>query len=331
MTSAVTVMGAGAWGSALAVHLARNGVQTQLWGRRADSMVAMAEARENKRYLPDVAFPEKLQPVKELEHSIRSVRDVLIVVPSEGFRAALVMIKPWLRQDARIMWATKGFESSSGEFLDDVIESELGSIPRAIVSGPSFAAELGKGLPTAVTVASLDEQLLSDTVKYFHGANLRAYSSRDMKGVQLGGAIKNVMAIAAGISAGLHYGSNARAALITRGLAEIMRLGEHLGAERETLMGLAGVGDLVLTCTDTLSRNYRFGVALGKGLSQQEAMAEIQQVVEGAVTAKVVRQVAQKAGVELPICEVVYRVLYEDLLPVDAVDVLLNREQRHEF
>lgn len=331
MISAITVMGAGAWGTALAVHLARNGVETSIWGRRPEHLAAMAADRENKRYLPSVSLPDNLGPATDLQSCIQKTRDILVVVPSEGFREALAMIKPWLRSDSRIIWATKGFESSTGEFLDDVIKAELGDIPRAIVSGPSFAAELGKGLPTAVTVASLDDELLADTVAYFHGANLRAYSSRDMNGVQLGGAIKNVMAIAAGISAGLHYGSNARAALITRGLAEIMRLGEHLGAERETLMGLAGVGDLVLTCTDSLSRNYRFGVALGRGLDQKAAMEEIQQVVEGAVTAKVVRQVAAKAGVELPICEVVYRVLYEGLLPTEAVDVLLTREQRHEF
>lgn len=331
MSSAITVMGAGAWGTALAVHLARNGVDTNLWGRRQDHLRAMKDERENKRYLPDVSFPKQLQVVEDLESSIKTIRDVLIVVPSEGFRDALIQIKPWLNKDSRILWATKGFESSTGEFLNDVIEAELGDIPRAIVSGPSFAAELGKGLPTAVTVASEDESLLEDTVAYFHGANLRAYSSQDMKGVQLGGAIKNVMAIASGISAGLDYGSNARAALITRGLAEIMRLGTRLGAEQETLMGLAGVGDLVLTCTDSLSRNYRFGVALGRGMDQESAMQEIQQVVEGAVTAKVVRQVAQRAGVELPICEAVYRVLYEDLLPTEAVDLLLNREQRKEF
>ncbi|CAG0911503.1 unnamed protein product, partial [Cyprideis torosa] len=191
----------------------------------------MMADQENQRYLPDVALPELLVPVSSLESLVRSSRDILIAVPSEGFRSLLVTIKPWLRPDARLVWATKGFESSTGDFLHDVVSEVIGDVPQAVLSGPSFAAEVGRGLPTALTIASKHDEWLTGVVELFHRGNMRVYSSRDMRGVQLGGAVKNVMAIAAGISAGLHYGSNARAALITRGLAEIMRLGESLGAD----------------------------------------------------------------------------------------------------
>ena len=330
MTTIVTV-GSGAWGTALAVQLARNGVETHLWARRPEQVEAMRVSRENARYLPGVTFPDALQVDNDLESLIRSNRNILIAVPSSAFRATLIAIRPWLRRDARIVWATKGFDPDNGEFLHEVASRELPDTPLAVLSGPSFATELGKGLPTAVTIAASDKEWLADAVKLFHGGNLRVYSSHDILGVQLGGAVKNVLAIAAGIAAGMHYGSNARAALITRGLAEIMRLGEKLGAERETLMGLSGVGDLVLTCTDTLSRNYRFGLAIGSGVDQETAKADINQVVEGAETARVIRHVAQRAGVELPICEMVFRVLYESLAPDTAVNLLLTREQREEF
>lgn len=329
--NAIITIGAGAWGTALAVQLARNGVDTQLWSRREDHVRAMVSEGENTRYLPGVPLPAGLRPGNDLESMVRNTRDILIAVPSKAFRDTLAIIKPWLRSDARIIWATKGFESDTGAFLHEAAKKVMPDVPRAVLSGPSFAAELGKGLPTAVTIASKNKQWLEDSVELFHGGNLRVYSSRDMRGVQLGGAVKNVMAIAAGISAGMQYGSNARAAMITRGLAEIMRLGKHVGAERETLMGLSGVGDLVLTCTDALSSNYRFGLAIGSGVDQETAKAEIGQVVEGAETAKVILQVAQRAKVELPICEVVYRVLYQGLPPDEAVNILLTREQREEF
>lgn len=327
----IVTVGAGAWGTALAVQLARNGVATQLWSRRPEHVDAMQQEGENSRYLAGVALPQNLLPGSDLENMIRQHRDILVAVPSSAFQATLSTIKPWLRCDARIIWATKGFESNSGAFLHEVANDVLPDVPTAVLSGPSFAAELGKGLPTAVTIASQNEDWLNDAVGFFHGGNLRVYSSEDMVGVQLGGAVKNVMAIAAGISAGMQYGSNARAAMITRGLAEIMRLGERLGAERETLMGLSGVGDLVLTCTDALSRNYRFGLAIGSGVDQSTAKAEINQVIEGAETAKVILQVAKRAEVELPICDVVYQVLCEGLAPDKAVATLLTREQRHEF
>ncbi len=328
----IPVLGAGAWGTALAVHLARNGNNPILWGYRESSVQVMQKDRENKRYLPDVKFPDNLYLSSNLEETISDARDILIVVPSEAFRTTLKNISPFLRKDARLIWATKGLESHTGQFLHEVIAEELGiDISSAVISGPSFAAELGRGQPTAITVASKDPALVKTTLELFHRGNLRLYTSEDVIGVQLGGAMKNVMALGAGISDGLGFGTNVRAALITRGLAEIMRLGEALGAKRETLMGLAGLGDLVLTCTDDLSRNRRFGVAIGRGKNQTEAMDEIMQVVEGAITSKVVTQVARNLSVELPICELVFRILYEGLEPGDAVDVLLNRQATTEF
>ena len=330
--SPISVLGSGAWGTALAVHLAHNGSEPLMWGYEASHVEAMKVERENRRYLAGVKFPESLQLTASLEEAVSDVQDILIVVPSEGFRTTLQKIKPFLRANARIMWATKGLESQTGQFLHQVVAEELGNeMACAVISGPSFAAELGRNQPTAVTVACEDKAFTKDILDRFHRGSLRLYSNEDLIGVQLGGAMKNVMALAAGVSDGLGFGTNAQAALITRGLAEIMRLGDALGAQRETLMGLAGLGDLVLTCTDNLSRNRRYGVAIGQGKERGAALAEIQQVVEGAVTAKAVVQVAKSLDIELPICELVYRVLYEDLRPVDAVDALLNRAPTREF
>ncbi len=328
----ICVLGAGAWGTALAVHLARNGSQPLMWGYLEKDVAAMQRDRENKRYLPGVPFPDSLAVTASLEEAVRGQKEILVVVPSEAFRETLKKIRPFLEDDVKLIWATKGLESRTGQFLHEVVTEELGdTIPRGIISGPSFAAELGQGQPTAITVASTSQALIDAVLARFHRGSLRLYANDDLIGVQLGGAMKNVMAVAAGISDGLGFGANARAALITRGLAEMMRLGEKLGAQRETLMGLAGLGDLVLTCTDNLSRNKRFGFALGQGKQAEEAQQEIKQVVEGAVTAKVVTRVAAQHDIELPICELVSRILHENLPPAEAVNALLNREPTREF
>lgn len=328
----ICVLGAGAWGTALAVHLARNGSCPIMWGYLDEDVQAMQRDRENKRYLPGVHFPNSLSITSSLEEAIRGQDEILVVVPSEAFRETLQKIKPLLSASANLVWATKGLESRTGQFLHEVVTEELGThIPRAVISGPSFAAELGQGQPTAIAVASDQPQLIEKVTARFHRGSLRLYANDDLVGVQLGGAVKNVMAVAAGISDGLGFGCNARAALITRGLAEMVRLGEKLGAQRETLMGLAGLGDLVLTCTDNLSRNKRFGFALGQGKNAETAQREIKQVVEGAITAKVVNQVASTHEVELPICSLVYQILYRDLPPSEAVDALLNRNPTSEF
>ena len=236
-----------------------------------------------------------------------------------------------LAADARIAWATKGFELSSGKLPHQVAEEVLGkNRPMAVLSGPTFAKEVGEGLPTALTIAATDPGFASDLANALSGKNFRAYTSNDMIGVEVGGAVKNVIAIGAGISDGLGFGANTRIALINRGLVEMTRLGVSLGAEAETFMGLAGMGDLVLTCTDNLSRNRRMGLALAAGKSIDEAQTEIQQVVEGVLAAKAVREVARDQGVEMPICHEIYRILYEDATPRDAVVALMSRALKPE-
>ncbi len=327
----IGVIGAGSWGTALAIQLARNGHRAMLWGRELDEMRDMIEHRYNARYLPDIRFPEGLEPVEQLDELLDQTQNLLIVVPSAGFRSVLQTIKPSLNSDARIMWATKGLEDGSGKLLHEVLVEELGDdTPYAVVSGPSFAREVAKGLPTAVTVASYHDDFRTEAASWLHGDTFRVYSSTDVVGVELGGAVKNVLAIAAGISDGLGFGANARAAIITRGLAEIMRLGASLGAQPETLMGLSGMGDLVLTCTDDQSRNRRMGLALGRGKSVESTMREIGQAVEGVGTAKVVQLVAERCEVEMPICHQVFRTLYESHPAKAAVSELLSRDQRSE-
>ncbi|MGF1642873.1 MAG: NAD(P)H-dependent glycerol-3-phosphate dehydrogenase [Thiotrichales bacterium] len=328
----VAVFGAGAWGTALALQIQRNGFEVMLWGRDRAQIDAMRATRANPHYLPGVVLPPELQFTSDLEAAARFAAFWVIVVPSEGFRDVLNALRPFLAPTTQVVSATKGFDKDSGQFLHQVAETALGeSVTFGIVSGPTFAVEVARNLPTAMTLAVRDEHLAADLVRVFHGEHLRVYSSTDVIGVQLGGAVKNVLAIAAGISDGLGFGANARAALITRGLAEMMRLGVCLGARTETMMGLAGLGDLVLTCTDDKSRNRRFGLALGQGKTAEQARIEIGQVVEGAVTARMLNQIAQRVTVEMPIAKEVFRILYEGLSPATAVNDLLGRRLRSEF
>jgi glycerol-3-phosphate dehydrogenase (NAD(P)+) len=279
-----------------------------------------------------VELPERLSPEADLAAVAQASYYHLVVIPSEHFRGFLSRLQGELPETYRLIWATKGIEHQTGKLLHEVIEDELGEdTPYAIVSGPTFAAEVAREMPTAMSVAAHDSTLRQDVAALFHGLNLRMYTSDDVTGVELGGAIKNVLAIAAGISDGLQFGANARAALITRGLAETMRLSAAMGANQETLMGLTGLGDLVLTCTDDQSRNRRFGLALGRGKDADQAMDEIGQVVEGAVTAKSAMKLMASAEVEMPICALVYRILYENLSPESAVQALLNRSLKAEY
>ena len=287
----------------------------------------MVSERENVRYLPGAKFPDNLNAEPDLATCIGSTRDVLVVVPSHGLRDTLTAIKPLLRTDSRVCWATKGFELHTGKLPHQVAGEVLGSgRPMAVLSGPTFAKEVGQGLPTAMTVASNDPAFARAMAVALSDENFRAYMADDFVGVEVGGAVKNVLAIGAGMCDGLGFGANARVAMITRGLAEMMRLGVALGAKRETMMGLAGMGDLVLTCTDDLSRNRRMGLALASGKSIEEAQQEIQQVVEGVLAAEAVKEVAEDLGIEMPICHQVYRILYENVPPREAVDALMRRE-----
>jgi glycerol-3-phosphate dehydrogenase (NAD(P)+) len=326
----IAVLGAGSWGTALAIQFARAGRSTVLWGRDADHMRAMALARRNDRYLPEAEFPSLLQVVPDLKAALQA-RDVLLAVPSHALRSTLSDCAPFFGADARVAWATKGFELATGLLPHEVAAQVLGpSVPLAVISGPTFAKEVGAGLPTAMTIAANDGAFARDLAQSISSKNFRAYTSSDIIGVEVGGAVKNVLAIGAGISDGLGYGANTRIALIARGLAEMMRLGVALGAQKETFMGLAGLGDLVLTCTDNLSRNRRFGLALAHGESIAAAQESIGQVVEGFYAARAVRDVAARKHVEMPISEQICRILHEGVSPEAATKELMSRALKPE-
>ena len=327
----ITVLGAGSWGTALAILLARNGAAVKLWDRDAVHIEQMVRDRSNRRYLPGIELPEPVSPLDDLPGALENTEFVLIAVPSSGFRSVLQKVRTQVGSSFNLIWASKGLEPGTGKFLHQVVDEELPEHRLiAVLSGPSFAKEVARGLPTAVTIASKNTEYAKTVAALFHCTRFRTYTSKDVLGVELGGSIKNVLAIAAGISDGLGYGANARAALITRGLAEIMRLGTKLGGHRETFMGLAGVGDLVLTCTDDQSRNRRLGLALGRGIALEQAVADIGQAVEGLHTAKEVDELARSHEVDMPITQQVKRVLYDGEEAADAVDALLAREPKAE-
>ncbi|MEO7774355.1 MAG: NAD(P)H-dependent glycerol-3-phosphate dehydrogenase [Steroidobacteraceae bacterium] len=331
----IAVLGSGSWGTALAIQFARAGKPTRLWGRDPGLVATMLRERANPHYLPDAPFPEALTVVGDLSAALDGVLDVLIAVPSKGFRSLLTQLVPLIGAvgpGVRVAWATKGFELATGKLPHQVAHEVLGTgMPMAVLSGPTFAREVGMGLPTAMTVASPDPQFAAALAHDLSSRSFRAYISTDIIGVETGGAVKNVLAVGAGLSDGLGFGSNTRIALITRGLVEMTRLGVALGAQRETFMGLAGFGDLVLTCTDDQSRNRRFGLALASGVAPAEALERIGQVVEGYHAAEAVRGVAVREGVEMPICEGIYRILYEKVPAEEVVRDLMSRPIRAEI
>ncbi|WP_373767103.1 NAD(P)H-dependent glycerol-3-phosphate dehydrogenase [Glaesserella sp.] len=331
-TAPVTVLGAGSYGTALAIALSRNSHKTYLWGHNPQKMAQMAERRMNPEFLPDIAFPEALEIESDLAQALGKAKDILIVVPSHVFPDVLMQIQPLLNAEHRIMWATKGLERDTGRLLQDVVLQILGqNHPLAVLSGPTFAKELAQGLPTAISLASDNPTFADEMQQRIHCSKaFRVYLNNDMIGVQLGGAIKNVIAIGAGISDGMGFGANARTALITRGLAEISRLGVALGANPTTFMGMAGLGDLVLTCTDNQSRNRRFGLMLGQGRKAEDAMAEIGQVVEGFYNTKEAYLLARNQGVEMPIVEQIYQMLFCGKHAKDVAITLLGRERKGE-
>jgi glycerol-3-phosphate dehydrogenase (NAD(P)+) len=322
----IAVLGAGSWGTALALQFARSGRVIRLWGRDNEQLAAIELARCNARYLPGAPFPENVHVVPELADCLHGVRDILVSVPSHGFRETLTLIAPLLDDDARVCWATKGFELDTGKLPHQVAREILGAKRHvAVLSGPTFAKEVGDGLPTAMTIAANDPSFAGELATTLSGDMFRAYTSDDMIGVEVGGAVKNVLAIGAGISDGLGFGANTRIAMINRGLVEMTRLGVAIGARADTFMGLAGMGDLVLTCTDDLSRNRRMGLALASGKTIEEAQEDIQQVVEGVLAAKAVKKVADELHVIMPICNEIYRILYEGVSPKEAVGRLMSR------
>jgi glycerol-3-phosphate dehydrogenase (NAD(P)+) len=326
----IAVLGAGSWGTALAILLSGNGHRINLWGHLAEEIEPLIRDRENRQYLPGVEFPPTLYPETDLNKAMEGATETLIAVPSHAFQRITANIAPLLQPSTGITWATKGFEPGSQRLLSQVAAQQLPGRELAVISGPTFAGEVARGLPTAVTVAATTPEHAERMAELLHAPWFRAYTSDDLVGVEVGGASKNVLAIAAGIADGLGFGANTRAALITRGLTEIMRLGLVLGGKQETFMGLAGLGDLLLTCTDNQSRNRRMGLALAEGLSLEQGRASIGQEVEGVHAAQEVYALSQRHGVEMPISEQVYQVLYKGLAPKQAVHNLLERRQKAE-
>ncbi len=303
-----------------------------LWGHNEEHIAALAKERRNQRYLPDLAFPEQIAVTSDLKQAAEFSDLILISVPSHAFKSTLLDLKPHVSaKGLKIAWATKGFNPEDGCLLHQVVADVFSpNTPAAILSGPTFAREVAANLPTAITVASKQAEFADQLADIVHSDRFRAYTSADIIGVEVGGAVKNVLAIAAGIADGLGFGANTRAALITRGLNEIMRLGIKLGGKQETFIGLAGLGDLVLTCTDNQSRNRRFGLALGQGRSRMSIINEIGQEIEGISAAKETLLLAKRHSIDMPITEQTYKVLYENLNPLSAVQNLLAREQKAE-
>ena len=327
----IAVLGAGSWGTALAIHLARSGNAVTLWGNEPEHIEQLKLDRKNQQFLPDIKFPDTLMLNSQIKEVVADADLLLIVIPSYAFRSFLSKYSALITERHSIIWASKGLEENTAKLLHQVIAEELPQCKnQAVISGPTFAKEVANNLPTAITVASSSESFASEVSQCLHSGNFRAYTSSDVIGVELGGALKNVLAIASGIADGLGYGANTRAALITRGLKEIMRLGEVMGGQRETFMGLAGMGDLVLTCTDNQSRNRQMGLLLAQGKEHAQIREEIGQEVEGVRTAREAKRLIDQYGIELPILEQVYKVLYENVSPKDAVKYLLGRKSKSE-
>lgn len=326
----IAILGAGAWGTTLAVVLARQGYAVMLWGSDPARMARLAHERTNSVSLPGILFPERLTIESDLQRVVAASHRFIIAVPSGRFRAVLRTIAPAFTPATLLAWATKGFEPGTGRRLSEICAELTPGHAGVLITGPSFAREVAAGLPTALTVACPDLTRAAVVAGWLRHDHLRVYIVSDIVGAEVGGAVKNVLAIAAGISDGLGFGANARAALITRGLAELMRLGIALGGRAETLMGLAGVGDLILTCTDDLSRNRQVGLALGHGRTLDDIVGELGQAIEGIASAREVHALAQRLGIDMPIVEQVYEVLFAGRTPVMAGAALLHREARAE-
>ncbi|MDH3220061.1 MAG: NAD(P)-dependent glycerol-3-phosphate dehydrogenase [Gammaproteobacteria bacterium] len=330
MAETVAVLGAGSWGTALAIQLARGDQQVRLWGHEPDHVERLSQLRENAEYLPGFSLADNIEPLTSLAEAVSRSPWLLIAIPSKGFRDLLRQLKPLIAMDTVLFWASKGFEIETGRLLHEVLEEELPGHRYGVISGPTFATEVARGTPAAIACAGSNLKATEMFAEMLRGDHFRVYTTDDIVGVELGGALKNVLAIAVGASDGLGFGANTRAALMTRGLSEIMQLGTRLGARRETLMGLAGLGDIILTCTDDQSRNRRFGLAIGQGKSVSQAEIEVGQTVEGLRAARAIYNKTRKLELDLPIIEAVYQVLYEGKDPRQAVRDLESRPQGRE-
>ncbi|THB76638.1 MAG: NAD(P)-dependent glycerol-3-phosphate dehydrogenase [Desulfobulbaceae bacterium] len=332
----IAVVGAGSWGTALALALSRKGHQVSLWDYDSDHIQTLAGARVNNRYLPDHPFPDTLVPEKSLKVCVQNKQIILMVVPTHGFRSVFEQIANVLETRVAIVSASKGVENETlltmSQIMTEIVTSygKQETVELAVLSGPSFAKEVANQTPTAVTIGCKDSETACDLQETFNTQSLRVYSSSDLIGLEISAALKNIVAIAAGICDGLRYGTNTRAALITRGLAEIARFGIHFGAETETFYGLSGMGDLVLTCTGDLSRNRTVGLKLGQGKGLEQILEEMSMVAEGVKTTKSVYDLSQKLSIEMPITEQVYEILYKGKNCSLAVKDLLSRELKPE-
>lgn len=331
MQKNILVLGAGAWGTALALQLAYKGHIVRLNSWRDEHNIQMIENHNNLKYIPSIEkFPDNLTAIQNWQDEMVDFDDILIASPSSGFRATLEKIKQVIKPNQNIISATKGFCHDSHDLLSEMSEQILPHHKFALITGPSFAKEVANRLPTVVVSASKDIEYAQYVQKLFSNSTFRCYSTSDIIGAQVGGAVKNVLAIAAGVAEGLNFGVNAHAALITRGLAEIKKLGIKLGARDETFLGLSCLGDLLLTCSDNQSRNRRFGLYLGEGSSIEESLAKVNNVVEGYSTAQAVYKLAKKYGVDMPLVFATYRVLYEGVDPRDMVKELMQRDLKSE-
>jgi glycerol-3-phosphate dehydrogenase (NAD(P)+) len=328
--SYIAVIGAGSWGTTLASLLADKEYDVSLWSHEKELAEEIQNNRTNSTYLPDVLLPASLRATHNIEDAIRKARYILNVVPTQFTRSVFNGVKGQIHEKAVIVSASKGIEHGSLMTVSSILK-EITGRQIAVLSGPSFAREVINKLPTAVTLATGDDETALLLQEIFNTGYFRVYTHSDVLGVELGGALKNVIAIASGISDGLGLGHNSRAALITRGIAEITRLGERMGADKRTFSGLSGIGDLVLTCTGPLSRNYSVGTKLGQGMKLQEILSSTRSVAEGVATALSAFELSQKFGVEMPIVEQVYKVIHKDKSPAEAVSVLMNRALRAEF
>jgi glycerol-3-phosphate dehydrogenase (NAD(P)+) len=326
----ISVIGSGSWGTALALQLSEKNNPVKMWGRNPANIKNINSTRENKRYLPGITIPNNIHLSSDLEEATEGSEIVLLATPSNNFREILIELKN-LKRKFNICWATKGFEVNTGLLPHNICEEIFGKKQNmAVISGPSFASEVARKKPTAVTIASNDLTFGQYIASSLSDINFRAYTTQDITGVEIGGAVKNILAIGAGISDGLNYGDNARIALINRGLVEMQRLGVSLGADKNTFLGLSGMGDLVLTCTSNLSRNRRFGLAIAKGQSISKAKNEINQVIEGIDATAAVSKLSDKMNIDMPICKTISRIIFNGLKPQVAVRELMSRDLQAE-
>lgn len=327
----ITIIGDGGWGTTLAVLLSQKGHQVQVWGAFPQYLEILNKTRENAKFLPGIKISEEINFIADIKAATDEASIVVLAVPSQYMRSVIQKLKSASLDKAILLSVTKGIEHEKLKRMSEVINEELGKVKLAVLSGPSIAAEVARGIPTSVVVASSDIKIAQEIQNTFSSERFRIYTSSDMVGVELGGSLKNIIALAAGICDGLGFGTNTKSALLTRGIVEITRLGVALGAQRETFMGLSGMGDLMTTAFNLKSRNHFVGEQIGQGKKLKEILKNMEMVAEGVETAKSAKELAEKNNIEMPITQEVYEVLFKDKNPLSAVNDLMNREQKQEI